>query len=104
MQTKIIHYYDDQTLEHVAQRFFIDGEEVSFEDYVDFAEGLNDGDCEDTDDCTEDEVNCCECDKCPQPSIEELLDIYTERLQGLICPHCIKEVLEDFLTEIINDD
>ena len=73
MQLETKHYYDDETLEFVASRFFIDGEEVSFDVYMDYCNELEkiNGDCEcncdccERDDCCEEctEENCCnECD------------------------------------------
>jgi len=70
MQLTTKHYYDDETFEHVKSKFYIDGDEVDFEAYMDFIGGLeeyNKGEDELTDEnpyeyVDEDEV--CECDEC----------------------------------------
>jgi len=70
MQLTTKHYYDDETFEHVKSKFYIDGEEVDFEAYMDFIGGLEEYN-KDTEELTEDnpyeyndEDETCECDEC----------------------------------------
>ena len=77
MELKTKHYYDDETLEFVASKFFIDNEEVDIDVYMDYCTELQkiNGDCEcNCDDCTRDdcceecteENSCNECDECEE--------------------------------------
>lgn len=110
MQVKEIKYFDDETLDLVAERFFIDKDEVSAEDYYDLVGGLGNNYCEDVEDDNEEEICDGECDHCSGCievegiTYEELLDIFVERLQETGgCPHCIKHILNEF-AEIVGEE
>ena len=52
-------------------------------------------------------VDCCgDCDICEgniEPSLDDLIDIYVERIRDVSpCPCCIKEALEEFVDEILD--
>ena len=104
MELKTKHYYDDETLEFVASKFFIDNEQVDIDVYMDYCNELQkiNGDCEcncdscERDDCCEEctEKDCCnECDDC-----NEYID------DDMDCGNCIynKEEISDELLETVN--
>ena len=106
MELKTKHYYDDETMEFIASKFYIDGEEYDFEDYQDFCAELEkvNGDCEcncdgcDSDVCCEEckEVDCCgECDECNED------EIYID--DDMDCGNCIynQEDISDELLETV---
>jgi len=70
MQLTTKHYYDDETFEHVKSKFYIDGEQVDFEAYMDFTGGLEEYNKDEEETAKEnpyeyvDEDEVCECDTC----------------------------------------
>ena len=70
MQLTTKHYYDDETFEHVLSKFYIDGEEVDFESYMDFIGGLEEYNKDEEEKVEDnpyeyvDEDEVCECDEC----------------------------------------
>lgn len=87
MQLQTKHYYDDETMEFVGARWFIDGEEVGFDEYMDVIGALEDKD-EDCDECNNDENEAEECEGC-EISCEQCRDI---------------SIVEKFASEIENAD
>lgn len=105
MQIKEIHYYCDETLQPVGAKFFIGDEEVSFEDYVDFVNGLGNDDEEvEIAECYD--CECCkECDyEEEEITYDELLDVFTLKIQETLgCPGCIKELLDE-ICDIVREE
>jgi len=69
MQLTTKHYYDDETFEHVASKFYIDSEECDFETYQDFVGGLSEYNEDEIDELKENpyeyDDNCqCQCEIC----------------------------------------
>ena len=96
MQLETKHYYDDETLEFVASRFFIDGEEVDFETYQEFIVGLEeanededygenpyeyDNDCGDCNECV------CNQEEFTDQQIEEIkmIEAFAYRIENVNC-------------------
>jgi len=96
MQLETKHYYDDETLEFVASRFFIDGEEVDFETYQEFIVGLEeanededygenpyeyDDDCGDCNECV------CNQEEFTDQQIEEIkmIEAFAYRIENVNC-------------------
>lgn len=88
--------------------FYIDGRPVPSEEYFDELEKETEienkklqevSDCEDCEDCDcEDCCGCCEY----EPTIEDLVDVYTEIIQSVApCENCIKQVLYDLVSDIL---
>jgi len=101
MKLTVNHYYDDENGEYIASKYYIDGEECSFEDYEDFIEELNgedecDGNCDECSLHDQSESKECDCLECT-------LDRFTEELEEITggCPGCIRECLEGFCDEIV---
>jgi len=105
LELKTKHYYDDETLEFVASKFFIDNEQVDIDVYMDYCTELQkiNGDCE----C---ECNCDECerDDCCEECTEEDCcnefcedDIYID--DEMDCGNCIynQEEISDELLETV---
>jgi len=87
--------------------YFINGEEFSSEEYFSEmeleSEEVEEEEDEDLYDDSDEDDDFEECD-CVRCRAEDIMDGYVERLQGLFCPHCIKEVLVDFLEELIDGE
>jgi len=107
LELKTKHYYDDETLEFVASKFFIDNEQVDIDVYMDYCTELQkiNGDCECNCDSCERE-NCCEecteencCDECNEFCEDD--EIYIE--DDMDCGDCIynKEDISDELLETV---
>ena len=98
MELKTKHYYDDETLEFVASKFFIDNEQVDIDVYMDYCTELQkiNGDCECNCDSCERE-NCC--DECNEFCEDD--EIYIE--DDMDCGDCIynKEDISDELLETV---
>jgi hypothetical protein len=96
MQTKVVTYYDDETMEVVAQKFFINDEEVSVDDFADVSgDAVEIIDDEEDFDEDEEDVNedCVEC-------FDEMIDDYVEMIQDTNgCPECIKNILLNLIEE-----
>jgi len=138
MQLTTKHYYDDETFEHVASKFYIDGEEVDFETYQDFVSGLSEynkdkideldenpyeydddnADCQCQCETCNDYDNCCEsgecskeecCGECEDEVVEEfdydeLLEVYTQRIQeSRGNRRLVKGILDEFADIFIED-
>jgi len=90
MKLTVNTYFNDQDGEFICEKYFIDGEEVSEEEYDDMLDEFDD----EFDD--EDEVDCCDCYECT-------INRYVEQIQEITggCSGCIREALEDFADEII---
>ena len=115
MQLQTNHYYDDETMKFVAAKWFVDGEEVSFDEYMDIVGGLeeyneNDKDNieEDNDDVENDKIECDECDevvcdnKCEDCEINEvceeinLINEVADIIEnGDMCATCLRNALYD---------
>lgn len=117
MQTVIKNYFDDETLEHIGTRYFIDNEEVNFEDYRDFvADIFNENSNEELNDCvcSQDEncenCNCSECSGCDNVECcNENRDCEDEVLEEICeCPVCAAErevqELDCFCEECVEDN
>ena len=85
MKLTVNTYFDDQDGEFICEKYFIDGEECSEEEYDEML-----------DEFYEDEVDCCDCYECT-------INRYVEYIQEVTggCSGCIREALEDFADEII---
>jgi len=104
-------YFDDQTGEFIAEKFYIDGNEVCEDDYeamLDEFDEVNseeevmiDENCEcDSECCMDCEYNTSdECD-CPECTLDKFTELIQEITGG--CPGCIREILADFMFEIID--
>ena len=94
MKLSNILYFDDEDGSFVAEKFFIDGNEVSEDGYEAMLVELDEANCVDNDD--EEQCDCVNC----------TLDRFTEEIyelaNGQICPGCVREILCDFLDEIAN--
>lgn len=104
MKTQIVNYYDDETNECIGQKFIIDGEEVTLEDFADFTGDAIEiiGECSETM-CDEDCENCEYYDEDidDEESISEIIDDYVEIIQNTEgCENCIRKALENFFDEI----
>ena len=103
----------DSTTKQWIEKFWINGEEVDGETYFSMIDQeksiedskLEDKDCDNCDDCNW-------CENCPEKveedegiSYDEILDIFTERIQEVgSCPICIKSILEEFAGIFIPDE
>jgi len=85
MKLTVNTYFDDQDGEFICEKYFIDGEECSEEEYDEMLDEFD-----------EDEVDCCDCYECT-------INRYVEYIQEVTggCSGCIREALEDFADEII---
>lgn len=89
-ETESIYNKENQTWEEV---YYIDGEEVDAETYFDEQE-LEALESEEDED-----------EGCGGDCVECLLDEYIERLQAAMpCPHCMRQVLVDFMLEVIDEE
>ena len=98
MKFSINTYFDDQDGSFVAENYFINGEQVSEEEYdavIEEFEGEED---------FENEVDTCECENDDCDCLECTLDYFVEQIQEINggCPGCIREVLESFLDTIVD--
>lgn len=93
MKLTINSYYDNQNGDYIATKFYIDGQECSEEEYCEMVDSLNDASNENVDVNENDECDCMEC----------TLDRFSEQIQEITggCFGCIREVLQDFLCEIV---
>jgi hypothetical protein len=84
--------YDDEGIYDVT--YFNNGREINFEDYIKIENSLEE---ENEDDYNNYEDNGCDCYECT-------LDRYVARINEIAfgCPHCIREILEDFVGEVID--
>ena len=120
MKLTINTYYDDKTLEFICSKYYVDGDQVEYEDYMDIVGYLNDANG--FDDETENECDCCgscECGEdysgyddygkcediedgcdCPECTILKYVELIQEINGG--CPYCIESVLRDFMINIID--
>lgn len=92
MKLSISSYYDNETGEYVASKFYIDGEECSEEEYCEMLEELE---------CVvenEDE-DCCDCVDC---TINMYAEMIYELANGQICPGCTRDVLESFFETMVD--
>ena len=113
MQAVVKNYFDDETLAHVGTKFFLDNEEVSFEDYRDFVSELlvdneqNEDECACSQDDHCEQCDCSECSGCENTECcEENRDCEDNGL-GEQCPVCsaVREIdeLECFCSECQED-
>jgi len=106
MKLSINSYFDDQTGEFIAEKYFIDGNEVSEEDYDLMLEEFDEVNC------LENEIDpCegCECRGCCEEEegfdYEDLLDIFVDKIMNTGgCPGCIKDILDEFACIFLPDD
>jgi len=98
-------YFDDQDGSFVAENYFINGEQVSEEEYDAVIKEF---------DGVDDEVETCECDECcadceynetgecdcPECTILKYVQAIQEMTGG--CPGCIEEQLRFFMGDIID--
>lgn len=118
MQAVIKNYFDDQTLAHVGTKYFLDNEEVNFEDYRDFVSDLlqikneeNENDCACSQDDNCEQCNCSECGGCGNTECcdDENRDCEDNELENTQCecPVCEAEreidELECFCSECQED-
>jgi hypothetical protein len=110
MQLQTNHYYDDETMKFVAAKWFVDGEEVSFDEYMDIVGGLEEYNEIDKDidkDCNDEceEVVCYnECESCeiPDEICEEinLIEEVAEMIEnGDMCATCLRNNLYELYVE-----
>ena len=127
MELKTKHYYDDETMEFVASKFFIDNEEVDFDIYMGYCNELEkiNGDCEcncdscERDDCCEEctEEDCCdECDNCENDIYidddmdcgisEECIDCDDTECENMITSEELEELklIASFTEEVLKRD
>jgi len=128
LELKTKHYYDDETMEFVASKFFIDNEQVDIDVYMDYCNELEkiNGDCEcncdscERDDCCEKctEEDCCnECDGYIDDEIyiedemdcgisKECIDCDDTECENQISSEELEElkILYDFTNEILKRD
>ncbi len=100
-------YFDDEDGKYIASKYFIDGDQVSEEDYEDFLDSL---DFEDEIETCECESDCCadceynetgECD-CPECTIEKYIERILEIGGSNMCVGCLREALTDFMFEVVD--
>jgi len=99
-------YFDDEDGKFIAEKFFIDGHQVSEEEYDDMLDEFDEINDEDEVDPCE----YCECRGCCEEDVqgftyEDLLDVFVDKLldtEG--CPGCIRDVLDEFADIFIGDD
>jgi len=88
-------YFDDFSGEFICEKFKINEENCSEDDYEEMYDQFDSVNCVDVDD-DEDQCDCVNC----------TLDRFTEEIyelaNGQICPGCVREVLCDFLDEIVS--
>jgi len=99
MQTTVVNYFDDETNERVASKYYIGSDEVSFEKYVDIIEELipdveEDGSEIDNEEIKHDED--CTCEDC----LEDRKNIYLAEavkflFENELCPKHVFELLGD---------
>jgi len=100
------HYYDDKTLEFICTKYYVDGDQIEYEDYMDLVDDLNidENDCDEIENECDYCDGCCECDNdqcdCPECTILKYVELIQEINGG--CPHCIESVLRDFMINIID--
>jgi len=117
MKLETKRYYDDETMEFIAAKWFVDGGEVSFDEYMDIVDGLeeyndndndNDNDVENVEEVSEEceewkeseEVVCDNCEDCEiPPEICEEINLINEAAEmienGDMCPVCLRNALYD---------
>jgi hypothetical protein len=104
METSIKFYYDNETHELVAQRYFINGEEVSAEDFEDVSGDQVEILDEEADIDFECEGNCDQCEFGEEDeTISDIIEDYKDMIiatEG--CESCIQRILEEFFEEIVN--
>ncbi len=91
MKLSNILYFDNEDGSFVAEKFYIDGNEVSEDGYEAMLVELDEANCID-------EEEQCDCVNCTLDRFTE--EIY-ELANGQICPGCVREILCDFLDEIV---
>jgi hypothetical protein len=105
-------YFDDQDGSFVAENYFINGEQVSEEEYdavIEEFDGIEDFDDEvETCEC---EIECCadceynetgECD-CPECTVEKYIEIIQDIIKNTGgCGGCIGNALRDFMFDIVD--
>lgn len=99
-------YMDDTTGEIVASKYFINGREVSIQEYSDVLEADEDN-YETKEDCDGNCENCDLNDKDEEETIEELVDNFANdlisELENVFCPHCQKEIIIQKLYELVDE-
>lgn len=90
MKLSVHTYFDNEDGSFVAERYFIDGNEVSEDAYDEMMEEMDKAN-----DCCEEE-NCCDCYEC---TIDRYVQLLSEITGG--CPNCIRSVLDCFCDDII---
>ena len=98
MQTTVVNYFDDETNERVASKYYIGSDEVSFEKYVDIIEELI-PDEEDDSEIDNEEIKHgedCMCEDC----LEDRKNIYLAEavkflFENELCPKHVFELLGD---------
>jgi len=97
-------YFDNEDGKFIAEKFFIDGEECSeeeFDDLMDEFDKVNDEIENEFDPCENCECRCCE----EGIDYEDLLDIFVGRiLDAENCPGCIYNILDEFACIFLPDD
>lgn len=90
MKLTVNTYFNDQDGKFICEKYFIDGEECSEEEYDDILDEFDDENIEN-------EADCCDCYECT-------INRYVEYIQEITggCGGCIREVLESFADEIID--
>ena len=85
MQTTVVNYFDDQTNERVATKFYVGSEEVSFDQYAEIIEDL-----------IPDEVEDQEVENCADELLDE--EIHEE---DCTCPECQENRKNIYLAEAV---
>ena len=91
MKLSNILYFDDEDGKFIAEKFFIDGNEVSEEGFEEMLDELDEANCVDD----EDQCDCVNC------TLDRFTQEIYELANGQICPGCVREILCDFLDEIV---
>jgi hypothetical protein len=117
MELKVKHYVDDESLEIVNVKYFIDGEEVTPEDYTELLIGCieaNENEYEGFEECEECDGECENCeyfededdeedvdfeddydDDVDDPEFEQICDWAETILDGDLCENCVYQLVQD---------
>ena len=109
METTIVNTYDDKTNEHLGSRWYINEDEVSFEQYAKFMDemysenGNNDGSDENNTEVENGnmmDMQMCNCPECQKQS--ELDRLEQEQYENCDCEYCVEDKKVKFLSEAVN--
>ena len=108
MELKVKHYVDDETLEIVASKHYINDEEVTPKDYMELLIGCIESDEDDEfeglEECEGCEDECNDCDECEDEDEDEddddaefeMICAWADAINDNdLCPDCVYQVVQD---------